>query len=279
MPRRIYRHRAGPRLPGASTKSSSIRRISRLYGDLNRGLPHGRSIPATRDLLRRSRAYPPISRAYARSNPATTPLGAFGRRSPSWLPSRAREKLGGAMPSDLREPPGRCSGCWPHAGEVDGCAVEIFVRFSESGWGRRWSSGAAAASSSRSPRLPAALDSNQLRGHRQQIGKSAALTVGPPLWGPMTANGEKANFGANPVDFGGNLAPGTFRPLKSRREIDHCGGRLLRSLTDFRRQRKLGTTELGSGTSASLRTGFSRVRCRAQCRGSQRTIELQTRLR
>ena len=44
---------------------------------------------------------------------------------------------------------------------------------------RRWSSGgrgerddddAAAA--------PAALDSNQLRGHRQQIGKSAALTVG-----------------------------------------------------------------------------------------------------
>lgn len=96
----------------------------------------------------------------------------------------------------------------------------------------------------------------------------------PPLWGPMTAN-----VGANPVDFGGSLAPGTFRPLKSRREIDHRGGRLLRSLTDFRRQRKLGTTELRSGTSASLRTGFSRVRCRAQCRGSQRTIELQTRLR
>ncbi|MGA3310185.1 MAG: hypothetical protein ABSD08_16485 [Xanthobacteraceae bacterium] len=28
---------------------------------------------------------------------------------------------------DLLEPPGRCSGCWPHDGEVDGCAVEIFV--------------------------------------------------------------------------------------------------------------------------------------------------------
>jgi hypothetical protein len=49
----------------------------------------------------------------------------------------------------------------------------------DSGSGRRWSSDdrgerddddAAAA--------PAALDSNQLRGHRQQIGKSAALTVG-----------------------------------------------------------------------------------------------------
>jgi len=38
---------------------------------------------------------------------------------------------------DLLEPPGRCSGCGPHDGEVDGCAVEII----ESGWGRRWSSG------------------------------------------------------------------------------------------------------------------------------------------
>jgi hypothetical protein len=27
--------------------------------------------------------------------------------------------------TDLREP--RCSGCWPHDGEVAGCAVEIFV--------------------------------------------------------------------------------------------------------------------------------------------------------
>jgi hypothetical protein len=24
---------------------------------------------------------------------------------------------------DLLEPPGRCSGCWPHDGEVDGGAV------------------------------------------------------------------------------------------------------------------------------------------------------------
>ena len=29
--------------------------------------------------------------------------------------------------TDLLGPPGRCSGCWPHDGEVDGCAVEIFV--------------------------------------------------------------------------------------------------------------------------------------------------------
>jgi hypothetical protein len=35
-----------------------------------------------------------------------------------------------APPADLLEPPGRCSGCWPHDGEVDGCAVE------ESGCGR-----------------------------------------------------------------------------------------------------------------------------------------------
>jgi hypothetical protein len=29
--------------------------------------------------------------------------------------------------TDLREPPGRRGGCWPHDGEVAGCAVEIFV--------------------------------------------------------------------------------------------------------------------------------------------------------
>jgi hypothetical protein len=34
----------------------------------------------------------------------------------------------------LREPPGRCSGCWLHDGEVAGCAVEIFVLVI-SGWG------------------------------------------------------------------------------------------------------------------------------------------------
>ena len=42
------------------------------------------------------------------------------------LPSRARERLGGAMPTDLLDllgPPGWCSGCWPHDGEVAGGAV------------------------------------------------------------------------------------------------------------------------------------------------------------
>src|ERR1017187_3513009 len=37
--------------------------------------------------------------------------------------ARARARLGGAMLLDLLEPPGRCSGCWPHDGEVDGGAV------------------------------------------------------------------------------------------------------------------------------------------------------------
>jgi hypothetical protein len=35
----------------------------------------------------------------------------------------ARARLGGTMLLDLLEPPGRCSGCWPHAGEVAGGAV------------------------------------------------------------------------------------------------------------------------------------------------------------
>jgi len=41
---------------------------------------------------------------------------------------RARVGLGGAMPTDLLDllgPPGRCSGCWPHDGEVAGGAVKI----------------------------------------------------------------------------------------------------------------------------------------------------------
>jgi hypothetical protein len=61
-----------------------------------------------------------------------------------------------------------------------------------SGSGRRWSSGdrgerddddAAAA--------PAALARNQLRGHRQQIGKSAALTEGPLGAASRARNREK----------------------------------------------------------------------------------------
>jgi hypothetical protein len=39
---------------------------------------------------------------------------------------RARARLGGAMPTDLLDllgPPGWCSGCWPHDGEVAGGAV------------------------------------------------------------------------------------------------------------------------------------------------------------
>jgi hypothetical protein len=46
-------------------------------------------------------------------------------RSPLSLWSRARVRLGGAMPTDLLGPPGRCSGCWPHDGEVAGGAVAI----------------------------------------------------------------------------------------------------------------------------------------------------------
>jgi hypothetical protein len=46
-------------------------------------------------------------------------------RQPCSLPSRARERLGGAMLLDLLGPPGRCSGCWPHEGEVAGDAVAI----------------------------------------------------------------------------------------------------------------------------------------------------------
>jgi hypothetical protein len=39
--------------------------------------------------------------------------------------TRARE-VGRAMPTDLLDllgPPGRCSGCWPHDGEVAGGAI------------------------------------------------------------------------------------------------------------------------------------------------------------
>ena len=48
------------------------------------------------------------------------------------------------MPTDLLDflvgPPGRCSGSWPHDGEVAGGAVADFL-FVISGSGGRWSSG------------------------------------------------------------------------------------------------------------------------------------------
>jgi hypothetical protein len=37
--------------------------------------------------------------------------------------------FGGAMLLDLLGPPGRCSGCWPHDGEVTGGADSILVIF------------------------------------------------------------------------------------------------------------------------------------------------------
>ena len=39
----------------------------------------------------------------------------------------ARARLGGAILLDLLGPSGRCSGCWPHDGEVAGGAVAIFA--------------------------------------------------------------------------------------------------------------------------------------------------------
>jgi hypothetical protein len=42
--------------------------------------------------------------------------------------------FGGAMLLDLLGPPGRCSGCWPHDGEVAGGAVaDSFLVISGSG--------------------------------------------------------------------------------------------------------------------------------------------------
>src|SRR5450759_3440256 len=39
----------------------------------------------------------------------------------------AKYGFGGAMLLDRLGPPGRCSGCWPHDGEVAGGAVAVFV--------------------------------------------------------------------------------------------------------------------------------------------------------
>ena len=55
-------------------------------------------------------------------------MGATHKQVPKRPPQNGKGRP--AMLLDLLEPPGRCSGCWPHDGEVDGCAVE------ESGCGR-----------------------------------------------------------------------------------------------------------------------------------------------
>src|SRR5450756_1573675 len=66
--------------------------------------------------------------------------------------------------SDLLEPPGRRSGCWLTSPFLfSGIVVRRFGATMELG---------------RSMMTPAAGERSEVRGHRQQIGKSAALTVG-----------------------------------------------------------------------------------------------------
>src|SRR5579863_4290226 len=76
---------------------------------------------------------------------------------------------------DLLGPPGRCSG----DGEVGGGAGGDFVLADCWWWipGRRWSSGDPVMTTSASM-VAAPIERSEVGGHRQQIGKSAALTVG-----------------------------------------------------------------------------------------------------
>jgi hypothetical protein len=53
------------------------------------------------------------------------PLGVHHIRCPHARARDERRFQRAVTQTDLREPPGRCSGYWPHDGEVDGCAVEI----------------------------------------------------------------------------------------------------------------------------------------------------------
>src|SRR5450830_350713 len=71
---------------------------------------------------------------------------------------------GCAEQSDRLEPPGRRSGCWLTSPFLfSGIVVGRFGATMELG---------------RSMMTPAAGERSEVRGHRQQIGKSAALTVG-----------------------------------------------------------------------------------------------------
>jgi hypothetical protein len=73
---------------------------------------------------------------------------------------------------DLLDRPGRCSGRWPHDGEVAGGAVAHFSDIPVRG-----DDGARAIGAIDDDAAPAG-ERSELRGHRQQIGKSAALTEG-----------------------------------------------------------------------------------------------------
>ena len=97
-------------------------------------------------------------------------------------PTRARDERRfqrAVTQTDLREPPGRCRGLRPHDGEVAGGAVEIFVLANLVG-----DDAGARAIDDDDDAAPAGARS-ELRGHRQQIGKSAALTEGRGLESPI----------------------------------------------------------------------------------------------
>ena len=105
----------------------------------------------------------------------------FGSVNPSRCPharARGRADFQRALTqTDLHRPAGRRCGCWPTSTFLfSGIVVGRFG-------GGRWSSGSAPMLMSASPgraaaMVPAPVERSELPGHRQQIGKSAALSVG-----------------------------------------------------------------------------------------------------
>jgi hypothetical protein len=126
----------------------------------------------------------------------------WGAALTSFVTLYARANRGGAMATDLLEPAERCSGCWPHDGEVAGGAVAdstlvIFrvgatMELGRSGRPMMMSAGAGAArrtgSSTTIAKNSAALTwratlsqiAFRRPGIRRQDGKNARATMGKP---------------------------------------------------------------------------------------------------
>ena len=104
-------------------------------------------------------------------------------RLPLSLPPRARARRRrfqrALTPTDLLGPAGRRCGCWPRSPVLfSGIVVGRFRFGATMALGRSGRRDDDAAAAAPAAMVPAPIERSQLRGHRQQIGKSAALTVG-----------------------------------------------------------------------------------------------------
>ena len=99
-------------------------------------------------------------------------------RVPSRARARRRQFQRALTPTDLHRPAGRRCGCWPTSTFLFSGIVVRQIRRRTLELGRSAPMLTSASPGRAAAMVPAPIERSELPGHRQQIGKSAALSVG-----------------------------------------------------------------------------------------------------